>query len=196
MMASKSFEKHPAYKELYDALIKSLLVDEDDMDQAAVATDESVLLKRKHDDQDKDLTESSKGNTPSKSSKSGKSVTIEEPDEEHVHDISLDAKENIIDKMGNAGEQPDGKAEPNTDNASKNDWFKLPPKPPTLDPEWNKYQVIDDEPKQPWFINMLFAQKDPPIFDKFVTTPIGFSNFAKNRLKLDKITKEDLVGLV
>ncbi|GJX57206.1 hypothetical protein Tco_0287103 [Tanacetum coccineum] len=35
MIASKSFEKHPAHKELYDALIKPLLVDEDDMDQAA-----------------------------------------------------------------------------------------------------------------------------------------------------------------
>ncbi|GKF92135.1 hypothetical protein Tco_0278854 [Tanacetum coccineum] len=29
-----------------------------------------------------------------------------------------------------------------------------------------------------------------------MATPIDFSNFAKNRLKLDKITKEDLVGPV
>ncbi|GKB83522.1 hypothetical protein Tco_0950417, partial [Tanacetum coccineum] len=54
MLAFKSFKKHPAHKELYDALIKSLLVDEDDIDQAAAAMGESALLKRKHDDKDED----------------------------------------------------------------------------------------------------------------------------------------------
>ncbi|GJT34730.1 hypothetical protein Tco_0925149 [Tanacetum coccineum] len=51
MMASKSYEKHPAHKALYDALIQSLLVDEDDMDRAA-AMELSPQLKRKRDDQD------------------------------------------------------------------------------------------------------------------------------------------------
>nr|GEY92405.1 hypothetical protein [Tanacetum cinerariifolium] len=31
-----------------------------------------------------------------------------DPDEEHVHDMSLDAEENIVDELGNADEQPDG----------------------------------------------------------------------------------------
>ncbi|GJX99507.1 hypothetical protein Tco_0356526 [Tanacetum coccineum] len=68
--------------------------------------------------------------------------------------------------------------------------------PPTLDTEWNKYQVVDDQPKQPWFNNLLSAQNDSLIFDELMATPIDFSNFAKNRLKLDKITKADLVGPV
>ncbi|GJW43959.1 hypothetical protein Tco_0072758 [Tanacetum coccineum] len=38
--------------------------------------------------------------------------------------------------------------------------------------------------------------KDPLTFDELIATPIDFSNFAKNRLKLDKITKADLVGPV
>nr|GFA12662.1 hypothetical protein [Tanacetum cinerariifolium] len=53
--------------------------------------------------------ESSKGKTPPKTSKSGKSVITEEPDEEHLHDMSLDVKENIVDEMGNADEQPNDK---------------------------------------------------------------------------------------
>ncbi|GJZ58634.1 hypothetical protein Tco_0614450 [Tanacetum coccineum] len=131
MMASKSYEKHP-YKALYDAHIQSLFMDEDYMDQAVATMDQSAQLKRKHDDQDEDLTarsiqgkdkknlikdtqpskksyaskESSKGNTPPKTSKSGKSVTVEEPDKEHVHEMSIYAKENIIHDMGNADEQP------------------------------------------------------------------------------------------
>ncbi|GKA45517.1 hypothetical protein Tco_0738313, partial [Tanacetum coccineum] len=83
--------------------------------------------------------ESSKRNTQPKSSKSGKSVIAEEPDEEHVHDMSLDAEENIVDKIGNANEQLDGEAAPYTDNAPNNNWFKQPPRPPTPDPEWNNY---------------------------------------------------------
>ncbi|GJR71159.1 hypothetical protein Tco_0083524 [Tanacetum coccineum] len=40
------------------------------------------------------------------------------------------------------------------------------------------------------------THKDPLTFDELMATPIDFSNFAKNCLKLDKITKEDLVGPV
>ncbi|GJX61475.1 hypothetical protein Tco_0294375 [Tanacetum coccineum] len=57
MMASKSYEKHPAHQDLYDALIKSLFVDEYDMDQATVSMGESAQFKIKHDDQDEDYWE-------------------------------------------------------------------------------------------------------------------------------------------
>ncbi|GKA94318.1 hypothetical protein Tco_0816356 [Tanacetum coccineum] len=62
---------------------------------------------------------------------------------EHVHDMSLDVEENIIDEMNNVDEQPDGEAAPNTNNGPKNDWFKQPPRPSTPNPEWNKCQVLD-----------------------------------------------------
>ncbi|GJZ54399.1 hypothetical protein Tco_0609284 [Tanacetum coccineum] len=221
MMASNSYEKHPAYKALYDALIQSLFVDEDDMDKVAAA-DLSTQLKRKHDDQNEDPTtrsdqgkekkrrikdtqsskkpsaskESSKGKTSPKTSKSGKSVTAEEPDEEHVHEVSMDAKENIVHDMGNADEQLDGEAAPKTDNAPKNNWFKQPPRPPTPDSERNKCRIIDDQQEQTWFNDLVSAEKDPLTFDDLMDTPINFSKFAKNRLKLDKITKADLVGPV
>ncbi|GJY61522.1 hypothetical protein Tco_0462179, partial [Tanacetum coccineum] len=55
MMASKSYEKHPTHKELYDALILSLFVDEEDMDKAA-AMGQYALMKRKHEDQGEDPT--------------------------------------------------------------------------------------------------------------------------------------------
>ncbi|GKC14352.1 hypothetical protein Tco_1011134, partial [Tanacetum coccineum] len=107
--------------------------------------------------------ESSKGNTPPKTSKSSKSVTAEEPDEELMHNMLLDAKENIVDEMGNADEQPD---------------------------------VIDEQPEQTWFNTLVSAGKYPLTFDKLMATPIDLSKFAKNHLKLDKITKADLVGPV
>ncbi|GKC05061.1 hypothetical protein Tco_0996671 [Tanacetum coccineum] len=194
----------------------------DDIDKAAATTDLSTQVKRKHGDQDEDLTagsdkgkekkrpikdsqpskkssaskESSKGKTLPKTSKPGKSVTAEEPDDEHVHEVSMDAEENIVDEMGNTEEQPDREAAPKTDNAPKNNWFKQPPRPLTPDLEWNKCQVVDDQPKQTWFNDLVSAQKDPLTFDELMATPIDFSKFVKNRLKLDKITKEVLVGPV
>ncbi|GKA03169.1 hypothetical protein Tco_0675950, partial [Tanacetum coccineum] len=112
--------------------------------------------------------DTSKGNSPPKTSKSDKSVHAEES-------VVEPTKE--------------------TDSAPKHDWFRQPQRPPTPDPEWNTCQVVNDHPEQPWF-NILSAAKDPLIFDKLMATPLGFSNFAKNHLKLDKITKADLVGPV
>nr|GEW87078.1 hypothetical protein [Tanacetum cinerariifolium] len=104
--------------------------------------------------------ETSKGDTPPKSSKTGKSTSTEESVKEATHE------------------------------------FKQPLRPTTLDPEWNKCQVVDDQPEQTWFNDLVYAQNDPLTFDELMATPIEFSKFAKNRLKLDKITKADLVGPV
>ncbi|GKD33166.1 hypothetical protein Tco_1248675 [Tanacetum coccineum] len=108
----------------------------------------------------------------------------------------MDAEENIVDDMSNADEQPDGEAAPKTDNAPKNDWLKQPPRPATPDPEWNKDKAIKDGPEQTWFNDLVSAAKDTLTFDELMDTPIDFSKFALNRLKLEKITKADLVGPV
>nr|GFC51800.1 hypothetical protein [Tanacetum cinerariifolium] len=99
--------------------------------------------------------ESSKGKTLPKTSKSRKSTTAEEPDEENVHEVSMDAEENVTSDMGNVDEQTDGEAIPKTDNAPKNNWFKQPPRPPTPNPKWNKCQVVDDQPEQIWFNDLV-----------------------------------------
>ncbi|GKF45426.1 hypothetical protein Tco_0131978, partial [Tanacetum coccineum] len=75
--------------------------------------------------------ESFKGKTPPKTSKSGKFVTAKEPNEEHMHEVSMDVEENNVDEKGNVEEQLDGEVASKTDNAPKNDWFKQPPRPPT-----------------------------------------------------------------
>ncbi|GKA12142.1 hypothetical protein Tco_0691688 [Tanacetum coccineum] len=100
---------------------------------------------------------------------STQSVSAKEPDEEHVHKVIMDAEGNIANEMGNAKEKPD---------------------------KWNKCQVVDDQPEQTWFNNMIYAEKDPLTFDVLMTLPIDFSKFAMNHLKIDKLTKTHLVGPV
>ncbi|GKC06525.1 hypothetical protein Tco_0998135 [Tanacetum coccineum] len=136
-LLQKVIQKHIA------ELMKEIKQEEsqkNDIDKAE-ATDLSTQVKRKHDDQDEDPTvgsdkgkekkrrrkdtqpskkpstskESFKGKTSSKTSKSGKSVTAEEPNEDNVHDMTLDVMENSTDEMGNADEQLDGEATPKAD---------------------------------------------------------------------------------
>ncbi|GKE08215.1 hypothetical protein Tco_1411766, partial [Tanacetum coccineum] len=56
--------------------------------------------------------------------------------------------------------------------------------------------VIIDQHEQNWFNDLLSAEKDPLTFDELMATPIDFSNFEMNRLKINKITKAHLVGPV
>ncbi|GJS95316.1 hypothetical protein Tco_0802284 [Tanacetum coccineum] len=56
--------------------------------------------------------------------------------------------------------------------------------------------VVDDQPEQPWFNDLLYAEKDPLTFDELMATPIDLSKFAMNRLKINKLTKAHVVGLV
>ncbi|GJX21327.1 retrovirus-related pol polyprotein from transposon TNT 1-94, partial [Tanacetum coccineum] len=171
MMASKSYEKHLKHKVLYDALVKSLLVDENDMDQRVF--DPSIQIKRRHDNKDQDppintkkktkrrrtiesepskksLTskESSKGKTPPKASKTDKSVTAEESVEELIHEVAMNVEEPSNNNVVNDADQPQNDGEqPKKDDAQKKDnsiWFKQPPRPETPDPEWNTDKATDE----------------------------------------------------
>ncbi|GJY38968.1 hypothetical protein Tco_0425332 [Tanacetum coccineum] len=83
--AEKETVAKEAHKALYDALIQSIFMDEDDMDKAATS-EPSTQLKRKHDDQDEDPSARSyQGKTTKKrrtkeSKPSKKSSTSKETD--------------------------------------------------------------------------------------------------------------------
>ncbi|GJZ25398.1 hypothetical protein Tco_0569651 [Tanacetum coccineum] len=170
MRESMSYDKNPAHKASYDALVQLLLVDEDDMDRGVVKP--STQKKRHHDDNAQDpppdsknekkkrrrkdaepskksstSKDSSKGKTPPKTSKMDKSMTAEESVKEPVHEVAIDVVEHILDDVVNDAHQPQDYVDPMKDNSS---WFKQPPRPKTPDPEWNKDPNIDDGPEQTW----------------------------------------------
>ncbi|GJT81359.1 hypothetical protein Tco_1055701, partial [Tanacetum coccineum] len=124
MRESKSYEKHPKHKALYDALVLSLIQDEDDLDK--------VILYLRKRDHIFSIQETSKGDTPPKSSKTGKSASAEESVKEATHEVTMGEEELVQENVNNA-DQPQAYSEPQTDNAPKKNWFKPPPRPPTLD---------------------------------------------------------------
>ncbi|GKB14361.1 hypothetical protein Tco_0848284 [Tanacetum coccineum] len=55
--------------------------------------------------------------------------------------------------------------------------------------------VMDDAGENvPWFNQMVSATKDPLTFDDLIATPIDFSKYVLNRLKIDNLTQDLLLG--
>nr|GEX80295.1 hypothetical protein [Tanacetum cinerariifolium] len=73
-------------------------------------------------------------------------------------------------------------------------WFKkdVVVRPETPDPEWHKES--NDAPEQSCFNDMVNAYKGPATFDDITGSVIDFTNFTKNFVQKDKITKVDLEG--
>ncbi|GJW22154.1 hypothetical protein Tco_0032776 [Tanacetum coccineum] len=175
MHANKSFNRNPTNHSLYHALMEALIEDENAMDKGVADTIKDH--KRKHDndedDDDEDppagpnhgkktkrkrtkesesskkpssTKETPKGKTLTKGSKTGKSAPAKEPVEEPTAEVIMD----------DAGDDQ-------------------PPRPPTPYPEWNKRQVVLDQPAQPWFNQMVSDLNDPLTFKDLMATPIDFS---------------------
>nr|GEY03783.1 hypothetical protein [Tanacetum cinerariifolium] len=121
--------------------------------------------------------ETPKGKTPSKDSKTGKFAFTKELVEEPIAEV-------VMDDMGNDvvrdDDQPKDASEPKIAKTLNLEWLKKPPRLPTPDPEWNKHQVVLDQPKQPWFNQVVFATKDPLRFNDLMATLIDFSKYTSD----------------
>ncbi|GKD31750.1 hypothetical protein Tco_1242528 [Tanacetum coccineum] len=154
MDKSRSYLTHDKHQALFYALLNSILLD--DAVACGHADPYKVLIKRYRDDEGplvgpnqgkktkRSITkeskpskksstskESSKGKSHAKTSKSGKSVTAEEP----VFGMASDDIEQIVDDVGNDVDQPPDDSTQTKDKDPKKDWFKQPSRPPTPDQE-------------------------------------------------------------
>ncbi|GJX41678.1 hypothetical protein Tco_0256668 [Tanacetum coccineum] len=129
---------------------------------------------------------SSKG-AKSQSKSFGKSVQSEEPEFEVADsDMPQDQEEN----PGNDDEEPKGKV------ASKRDWFTKPKRTqePT-DPDWNDGKTPQQGPTQSWLMTLASsADKPSKTFDELMNTPIDFSAYIMNGMKISNLTQETLLG--
>ncbi|GJX17996.1 hypothetical protein Tco_0218828 [Tanacetum coccineum] len=69
-----------------------------------------------------------------------------------------------------------------------------PPTSPTPDCEWHLTKTVSDLPPQHWITDLEQAAGTQSSFDEFMATPIDFSAFMINRLKIDHLTQELLTG--
>ncbi|GJX95156.1 hypothetical protein Tco_0349742, partial [Tanacetum coccineum] len=74
------------------------------------------------------------------------------------------------------------------------DWFQKPAKPPTPDHDWNKTLPDDHGTVQPWLSSLAQIEDPRESFNELMDTPLHFSAFMINRLKVDTLTPELLAG--
>ncbi|GKE84037.1 hypothetical protein Tco_1557779, partial [Tanacetum coccineum] len=186
----KSTDK--ATLEEYD--LKTLIKDENAMDKGVADTVKDH--KRKHDDDDDDDNEDppvrpNQGKALTKGSKTSKYASAKETVEEPIAEVVMD---DAGDDVARDDNQPQDTSKPKTRKTLNLDWFKQPPRPPTPDPEWNMRHVVLDQPEQPWLNKMVSTIKDPLTFNDLMATPIDFSKYVLNGLKIENLTRDILLG--
>nr|GEU49512.1 retrovirus-related Pol polyprotein from transposon TNT 1-94 [Tanacetum cinerariifolium] len=182
MDKSESYLAAPEHRECYEGLIKSYKID-----KTLFSTYDKVYsLKKSRKDKDKDEYPFAGSDRGLKKMKTRKDA---EPTKEFVVADS-DMKQ---DQEGNLGNDND---EPMKETVSKHDWFTKPtqPKEPT-DPDWNDGKTPQQGPTQSWLITLSSsADKSSKTFDEFMSTPIDFSAYIMNGLKITNLTQENLLG--
>ncbi|GJV66750.1 hypothetical protein Tco_1482259 [Tanacetum coccineum] len=204
---------------MYHALMEALIEDENAMDKGVADTVKDH--KRKHDDDDNDnedpparpnqgkrtkkrinkeseaskkpstTKETPKCKASSKGSKTGKSASAKELVKEPIAKLVMD---DVGKDVVHDDDQSQDTSEPKTTKSPNPEWFKQPPRPPTPDSKRNKRQVVLGQPEQPWFNQMVSSTKDPLTFNDLMATPIDFSKYVLNRLKIDNLTQDLLLG--
>nr|GEY14461.1 hypothetical protein [Tanacetum cinerariifolium] len=80
-------------------------------------------------------------------------------------------------------------------SASESDFAEEPPKkPPSLDYDWNKTLPAVYRSIQPWISELAKQADTRSSFNELMDTPLDFSNFIMNRLRVDTLTPELLAG--
>ncbi|GKA00158.1 retrovirus-related pol polyprotein from transposon TNT 1-94, partial [Tanacetum coccineum] len=161
---SKSYQAAPEHKELYDALVKSYNLDKDLFSSYGNV----YSLKKDREDEDKDKDPPAGSNQGLKKWKTSKDV--EPPKALNQKNLS--------------------QAHPKAPSLSLNHLFKKPKKPLTPDRAWNTTKSIDFRPTHTWISNIAKAREPPRTFNELVSTPIDFSGYVMNHLKIDNLTRD------
>ncbi|GJR15219.1 hypothetical protein Tco_0797871 [Tanacetum coccineum] len=147
--------------------------------------EKTVSLKRDRKDKDKDEDPPAGSDQGMKRRKTSKDV--ESSKEEPIHTVDdTEVQQNQGQDMGNTDDQP------NVEAAPKHDCIKKPERPPTLDLDWNVGKSVDFRPPQTSISKIAQAEKPPLSFDELMSTPIDFSAYVMNHLKIDNLTQDHL----
>ncbi|GJR18756.1 hypothetical protein Tco_0967283 [Tanacetum coccineum] len=211
--SNKSIHKSNEQKNLYKALVEAYEGDKLILDTYG----DTVSFKRRRDDEDKDKEPSAGSNRGSKRRRAGKGpestsapkektskTTGKSTDgsksqhksadesahtEEPVHtDKDLEEPAHQEFDIGATEEESD------EETSQHPDWFQKPAKIPTPDSDWNKTLPVVHGAVQPWLSNLAQEEGPRESFDELMDTPLDFSAFMMNRIKIDTLTPELLVG--
>ncbi|GJV75882.1 hypothetical protein Tco_1507466 [Tanacetum coccineum] len=195
MEENKSIDRSDVQKNLYNALVEAYNTDKDLLSSYG----DVLIIPRTRDDKDKDEEPSAGSNRGTKRRRSGKEAeSSKEPTRKESRTTSS--------SKGASRSQPtdlnetthlefitgDDDVIPAREVQDERQWH--PPTSPTPDREWHLTKTVSDLPPQHWITDLAQAAGKQSSFDEFMATPIDFSAFMINRLKIDHLTQELLTG--
>nr|GEY63185.1 hypothetical protein [Tanacetum cinerariifolium] len=139
---------------------------------------DTVKLKRRLDD------DADKDEEPSAGSDRGESAIAEEP--------MLTTHE--IEELSHLEFETGADDQPILEPSQHLEWFSQQKKPPTLDRDWNKTLPATHGSIQPWIRELEKQSDSHSSFNELMDTPMEFSAFLMNRLKVDTLTPELLAS--
>ncbi|GJT37756.1 hypothetical protein Tco_0937621 [Tanacetum coccineum] len=189
MESNKTIHRSDEQKNLYKALVDAYESDKLILDTYG----DTVSFKRCQDDEDKDEEPSPRSNRGSKRRRARKEPESTSPQKEKTSKtIGKSTKgskshHKSADKSGQA-EEPMHTVEDLEEPAHQE--FA---KPPTPDCDCNKTLPAAHGPVQPWLSTLAQKEDTRESFNELMDTPLDFSAFVMNRLKVDTLTLELLV---
>nr|GEX55156.1 hypothetical protein [Tanacetum cinerariifolium] len=183
MEGNKSIQRSDKQRNLYKALVDAYEADKILLD----TYEEMVTLKRTRDDEDKDEEPSARSDRGSKRRREGNEPeSARAPTKTATKSASRPHKGLDLDRRADDL--------PIILSSQHHEWFSQQRKPPTPDRDWNKTLPAVYRSIQPW-ISKLAKQADTrSSFNELTDTPLDFSNFIMNRLRVDTLTSELLAG--
>ncbi|GKA59992.1 hypothetical protein Tco_0759305 [Tanacetum coccineum] len=153
---------------------------------------DTVTFKRRRDDEDDDDEPFAGSNRGSKGWRAGKEPKSTSALKEKTSKLTGSSKEGSKSKTRSIGKSAQAVEQVYTVTDLEE---PKPTKPLTPDHDWNKTLPVVHGPIQPW-ISTLSRNEDPrKLFNELMDTPLDFSTFMLNRLKVDTLIPDLLAGL-
>nr|GEZ85430.1 hypothetical protein [Tanacetum cinerariifolium] len=166
-------------RNIYKALVKAY-----ESDKIIIDTYKDTVTLKRHRDDDADKDEEPSGG-PDRSSKRRREG--KEPEGACATTFEMEEPSHPEFETG-ADDQPI------VESSQHPEWFSQQQKPPTLDRDWNKTLSANHGSIQSWISDRAKLSDSLSSFNELMDTPVDFSNFLINRLKVDTLTLELLAG--
>nr|GEW64607.1 hypothetical protein [Tanacetum cinerariifolium] len=184
MEGNKSIQCSDEQRNLYMALVEAYEADKIILDTYR----ETVTLKRRRDDDD------DKDEGPFAGPDRGSKRRIEGKEPESASAPSKTATRSANRSTTGSRSRQASASESAFAEEPYPEWFSQPQKPPTPDRDWNKTLPAVHGNTQPWISELAKQADTRSFFNELMDTPLDFSNFIMNRLRVDTLTPELFVG--
>nr|GEV35250.1 hypothetical protein [Tanacetum cinerariifolium] len=189
MEGNKSIHRSDEQRNLYKALVEAYESNKIILDTYG----EVVTLKRRRDDDvDKNKEPSAGSDRGSKRRREGKEPELTSaPKEKAPRQLESLHKGLNLNKGLQASDADD---QPIAEASQHPEWFSQQKKPPTLDCDWNKTLPATHGSIQLWISELAKQTDSHSSFKELMDTPVDFSAFLMNRLKVPQVASTQLLS--